>query len=66
MKKILILIYLISSFFGFSQIKGEQNFNNGITFYNEGRYLEAIDEFKLIIENGEHSAALYFNLGKNT
>lgn len=65
MKKILILIYLISSSFGFCQIKGEENFNNGITFYNEGRYLEAIDEFKLIIENGEHSAALYFNLGNS-
>ena len=45
---------------------------SGILFpTNEHQWLiefskyKLIDEFKLIIENGEHSAALYFNLGNS-
>ena len=63
MKKILLLIYLISSGFLFSQSENEEYFNLGIELYNNGNYNEAIIKFKEIIEKGEHSENLYFNLG---
>ena len=63
MKKILLLIYLISSGFLFSQSENEEYFNLGIELYNNGNYNEAIIKFKEIIEKGAHSENLYFNLG---
>ena len=30
--------------------------------YNQGKYAEAIDKYKAILETKNHSAALYFNL----
>ena len=42
MKKILLLIYLISSGFLFSQSENEKYFNLGIELYNNGNYNEAI------------------------
>ena len=65
MKKIFVIISFVSSCFGFSQISNDENFSSGINLYNEGKYLEAINQFNLIIENGEHSDALYFNLGNS-
>ena len=32
--------------------------------YNEGKYAEAIDKYEAILDAEEHSAELYFNLGK--
>ncbi len=63
MKKILLLIYLISSGLLFSQSENEEYFNKGVDLYNNGNYNEAIIKFKEIIEKGEHSENLYFNLG---
>ena len=63
MKKILLLIYLISSGLLFSQSENEEYFNKGVGLYNNGNYNEAIIKFKEIIEKGEHSENLYFNLG---
>jgi len=63
MKKSILLIYLGFCGFIFSQTNSEINFNNGVNSYNEGNYNEAINEFKTIIDNGEHSVAVYFNLG---
>lgn len=65
MKKIIILFYLAISSVGFTQFSNEEYFSNGLELYNEGKYLEAINQFKLIIQEGEHSAALYFNLGNS-
>ena len=65
MKKLVIIIYLLSSLLGVSQTDNESYFNNGLDLYNQGKYLEAISQFQLIIENGEHSDALYFNLGNS-
>lgn len=65
MKKIFVIVCFVSSCFGFSQISNDENFNSGINLYNEGKYLEAINQFNLIIKNGEHSDALYFNLGNS-
>ena len=63
MKKSILFIYLGFCGFIFSQTNSEINFNNGVNSYNDGNYNEAINEFKTIIDNGEHSVAVYFNLG---
>lgn len=38
-------------------------FNNATTFYNEGNYEKAAENYLEILENGKHSSELYFNLG---
>lgn len=40
-------------------------FDEATSAYNEGDYEKAIDLYKSILENGEHSAALYYNLGNS-
>ena len=65
MKNIIILSFLWFSGFIFSQIENEFNFKSGIEFYNSGDYNEAINLFVKIINNGEHSDELYFNLGNS-
>lgn len=56
---IYILAFLMSSL-GFSQ--NEQLFEQANDLYNKGDFEEAILKYQSIIESGEHSAALYFNL----
>lgn len=44
---------------------GAQNmdlFEKGNTLYNEGQYADAIDQYQKLLDNGEHSAEVYFNL----
>ncbi len=65
MKKTAILISLFFTVFVFSQTKNEVKFQNGLEFYNNGDYLNAIKEFSEILVNGEHSVELYFNLGNS-
>lgn len=38
-------------------------FEQGNTLYNEGKYQEAISIYESIIDNGQHSAEMYYNLG---
>lgn len=38
-------------------------FEKANAFYNDGKYAEAIDNYQAILESGEHSAEVYFNLG---
>ncbi|WP_420401248.1 SH3 domain-containing protein [Flagellimonas sp.] len=38
-------------------------FKQATEFYNKGEYTKAIENYGKILENGEHSAELYFNLG---
>jgi len=60
MKSLLyILIYLVS-LLSFAQ--NETLFKEANTKYNEGNYQEAITAYESILETGEHSAELYFNL----
>ena len=61
MKKIAFLVCLLSFVFGFAQ--NEALFNKATALYNDGEYSAAIENYKKILENGEHSASLYFNLG---
>ena len=61
MRAITILLFCCMSVFGFSQT--DEVFKQANTLYNEGKYAEAIDKYKTILETDVHSAELYFNLG---
>ena len=43
--------------------QNEALFNRATTYYNEGEYEKASENYFKIIENGEHSAAVYYNIG---
>lgn len=60
MRAILILIACCFTLFGLSQ--SNQLFEEANTLYNDGKYSEAIDKYELILDSGQHSAELYFNL----
>jgi tetratricopeptide (TPR) repeat protein len=59
-RKLTILACLVCTL-GFSQ--NEQLFEKATAFYNQGEYTKAADNYLKILENKEHSAELYFNLG---
>lgn len=61
MKKLLFIIILCLCYCGFAQ--NSIVFEKGNKAYNQGLYEEAADYYRSILENGEHSAELYFNLG---
>lgn len=61
MKVVTILLIYGFSFFGLSQ--SNQRFEEANALYNEGKYAEAIDTYKSILDSDVHSAELYFNLG---
>jgi len=59
-----IIIYL----FFLGLIGTAQNttfFEQATTAYNDGAYETSIDLYKTILESGEHSASLYYNLGNS-
>lgn len=61
MKRIVkTLIFLIIAS-GFAQ--GEEAFQRGNSLYNQEKYQEAIDAYNTILDTGQESASLYFNLG---
>ncbi|OYX23679.1 MAG: ion channel protein [Flavobacteriales bacterium 32-35-8] len=59
-RHLFILIFLITTF-GFTQ--NTALFEKGNTLYNQGKYNEAIDAYKTILNSKNHSAELYYNLG---
>ena len=61
MRKILCLIFTL----GFAFVYGQNTelFEGATTAYNEGEYEKAIENYLEIVGNGEHSSALYYNLG---
>ena len=61
MKKLVPLICFFSFYFGLAQ--NTALFNRATEQYNSGEYSKAIENYERILENGEHSAELYFNLG---
>ncbi len=60
MKRLLCILLMIVSLTGFSQ--NEELFDNGKEHYKNAKYQEAIDSWMKIVQNGEHSAELYFNI----
>ncbi|MEM6514572.1 MAG: tetratricopeptide repeat protein [Bacteroidota bacterium] len=63
MKNIILILILLLSGLGFSQ--NEQLFEEANKLYNEGQYHEALDKYSTILESGNHSAELYFNMGNS-
>lgn len=61
MKKLLYLFILLISFTSVGQ--NETLFNQGKELYKNGKYQQAINAWMQILDKGEHSAELYFNLG---
>lgn len=62
--KIKFLIYAGLLLFGMSSMaQTETMFNAGKEAYKAEKYQEAIDSWKQILDKGEESAELYFNLG---
>lgn len=61
MKNLIVILAVLLSFVGYSQ--NEALFNRATTYYNEGEYEKASENYFKILENGEHSAALYYNIG---
>ncbi|MEH6764296.1 MAG: tetratricopeptide repeat protein [Aequorivita antarctica] len=61
MKKLLYILFLLVSFSGIGQNKNL--FDQGKELYKNGKYQQAITAWMEILDNGEHSAELYFNLG---
>ena len=61
MKNLVFLLLLLLSFTANAQ--NEALFNRATTYYNEGEYEKAAENYFKILENGEHSAAVYYNIG---
>jgi tetratricopeptide (TPR) repeat protein len=61
MKQLLVFIIALSGWA--LQAQSSDFFEQGNTFYNEGKYEEAIEAYEKILEKGVHSAELYYNLG---
>jgi len=61
MRSFKIIIALLICGLGFSQ--NSQLFEEANTLYNEAQYYEALDKYTQILDSGEHSAELYFNMG---
>jgi tetratricopeptide (TPR) repeat protein len=66
MRKILML-FLVSFFHCFVAFGQEKDttFENANAAYNAGQFEKAVMLYKQILETGEHSAELYFNLGNS-
>ena len=60
MKKLLYILILVISVTGFSQSK--ELFDIGKEHYKNAKYQDAINSWMKIIESGEHSSELYFNI----
>ena len=58
----MLLFVMLFISVGFGQ-DNDQTFQNGNTAYNAGQFEKALLLYKKILESGEHSAALYFNIG---
>ncbi|EDP96689.1 tetratricopeptide repeat protein [Kordia algicida OT-1] len=58
----LFLVFVASCTLVFSQ-DNTALFESANTAYNDGNYAEAIAQYKSILETGNHSAAIYYNLG---
>ena len=56
----LVLLFLGSFFLGGSQ--GELDFEKANSLYNERVYVGAIQAYENILNNGLHSAEVYYNL----
>ena len=60
MKTVFYILFFLLSIGSFAQ--NQDLFEKANALYNDGKYAEAIDTYDVILDNGNHSADLYFNL----
>lgn len=60
-----VLAFLMLWFVSFVNAQNDALFDSGTEAYNQGDYNKAIESYLNILENGEHSAELYYNLGNS-
>lgn len=60
MKRIVYILTFLLSTFCIAQ--NQVRFEKANALYNDGKYAEAIDNYLAILETGEHSSELYFNI----
>ncbi|MGS2763495.1 tetratricopeptide repeat protein [Sinomicrobium sp. M5D2P9] len=62
-----IVIVLLFHFSGFSQEtpSPKKLFDEATSMYNDGKYEEAAENYLAILDHGQHSAAVYYNLGNS-
>ncbi len=63
MKNNIVILILLLGLTGTAQ--NESIFEQATTAYNEGAYAKCIDLYKTILDDGQHSAELYYNLGNS-
>lgn len=63
MKKWISVLAVFLSLFVTAQ--NESLFHKATTAYNDGNYQDAVKNYLQILDNGEHSANLYYNLGNS-
>ncbi|MBT8318614.1 MAG: tetratricopeptide repeat protein, partial [Gramella sp.] len=61
MRKLICIFLLFIGFSGFSQ--NDLLFEEANSAYQSGNYQDAVKAYEKILENGEVSAELYYNLG---
>ncbi|MDB2520687.1 tetratricopeptide repeat protein [Flavobacteriaceae bacterium] len=62
-----MILFLVSFFHCFGALGQEKDitFDNANAAYNAGQFEKAVMLYKQILESGQHSAELYFNLGNS-
>jgi tetratricopeptide (TPR) repeat protein len=61
MRRLIFIFCLLLVFAGFAQ--NATLFEQGKEMYKAEKYQQALEQWNKILDNGEHSAALYYNLG---
>lgn len=61
MRKLILISFLLIGFIGLSQ--NEELFDQANSAYQAGEYQKAINTYEEILDNGETSAEVYYNLG---
>jgi tetratricopeptide (TPR) repeat protein len=61
MKHVFYILALLFSTISLAQTT--TSFEKGNTLYNQGEYKDAVEAYKAILDEGVHSAELYYNLG---
>ena len=62
-QNMLMAILMMNFLFASAQDSSEKLFIDGNTAYNDGDFAKAVSFYEQTLEDGQHSAALYFNLG---
>jgi len=64
-EKWILPLLIFNAFIIYGQASVEPLFENGNAAYNDGEYKKAVSIYQQTLNTGQHSAALYFNLGNS-